>query len=206
MTDRPQGPGWYDDPQYANAQRYWDGQDWTPHRQPKPISQLPPPPGLPAQPAPPPPGLPTSPYQQAPWPPPGGGPPQKSRTPKVIAAVIGVVAVLAVAGWLASPSSTNTGGDNSYNTGYDWAYRNHLNERYQAAILFSSVHDFCANNATSEAPVQGLNAQAWTRGCEDAFHKMGFGQTPTAPTTHRSGPDGTVDCSKPENQFNGHCF
>lgn len=29
-------PGWYDDPQDANAQRYWDGQQWTPRRQRKP--------------------------------------------------------------------------------------------------------------------------------------------------------------------------
>jgi Mycobacterium 19 kDa lipoprotein antigen/Protein of unknown function (DUF2510) len=31
-------PGWYDDPQDENAQRYWDGQDWTPHRHRKPLS------------------------------------------------------------------------------------------------------------------------------------------------------------------------
>jgi uncharacterized membrane protein len=34
----PLPPGWYDDPQDPNAQRYWDGQDWTPHRQRKPLS------------------------------------------------------------------------------------------------------------------------------------------------------------------------
>jgi Protein of unknown function (DUF2510) len=28
-------PGWYDDPENSNAQRYWDGQNWTPHRQRK---------------------------------------------------------------------------------------------------------------------------------------------------------------------------
>lgn len=76
----PSQPGWYDDPQDSNAQRYWDGQDWTPHRQrkpgskpsrsamPAPAQQLPPPPPppppaemtnpgnppVPAQPAPPP--------------------------------------------------------------------------------------------------------------------------------------------------------
>jgi serine/threonine kinase PknH len=31
-------PGWYDDPNDSNAQRYWDGQDWSPHRQRKPAS------------------------------------------------------------------------------------------------------------------------------------------------------------------------
>ena len=32
-------PGWYDDPQDANAQRYWDGQQWTPRRQRKPAAR-----------------------------------------------------------------------------------------------------------------------------------------------------------------------
>lgn len=67
----PRQPGWYDDPHDSNAQRYWDGQDWTPHRQPKQ------------------------------WPPPGqqpnGKPPQRSRTPIMTVAVIGAVAWLAVA-------------------------------------------------------------------------------------------------------------
>jgi hypothetical protein len=35
----PQQPGWYDDPNDPNAQRYWDGQHWTPHRQRKPLTQ-----------------------------------------------------------------------------------------------------------------------------------------------------------------------
>lgn len=48
-------PGWYDDPENSNAQRYWDGQNWTPHRQRKdtaptapdhvPVAPPPPPPG-----------------------------------------------------------------------------------------------------------------------------------------------------------------
>ena len=29
-------PGWYDDPDSAASQRYWDGADWTEQRQPKP--------------------------------------------------------------------------------------------------------------------------------------------------------------------------
>jgi hypothetical protein len=59
----PDQPGWYDDPHDPNAQRYWNGQDWTPHRQRKPIvrSTQPPPPAQPppppsAQPLPPPTG------------------------------------------------------------------------------------------------------------------------------------------------------
>lgn len=31
-------PGWYDDAEDASAQRYWDGQQWTPQRQRKPKS------------------------------------------------------------------------------------------------------------------------------------------------------------------------
>lgn len=34
----PMQPGWYDDPQDPTAQRYWDGQDWTPRRLRKPIT------------------------------------------------------------------------------------------------------------------------------------------------------------------------
>jgi serine/threonine protein kinase len=34
----PRQPGWYDDPHDSNAQRYWDGQDWAPNRQRKPLT------------------------------------------------------------------------------------------------------------------------------------------------------------------------
>ncbi|MGA8546860.1 MAG: DUF2510 domain-containing protein [Mycobacterium sp.] len=50
----PNQPGWYDDPQDSNAQRYWDGQDWTPHRQRKPNVRAARPPVTPPQPPPPP--------------------------------------------------------------------------------------------------------------------------------------------------------
>jgi hypothetical protein len=113
----PGQAGWYDDPQDPNAQRYWNGQDWTPHRQRKPISRAtppaPPPPAplLPppprhqpppsAQPLPPPPQAghpppPPDPYQSgAGYPPPPSGAPQRSRAPIAIAALIAVIAVLA---------------------------------------------------------------------------------------------------------------
>ena len=57
-------PGWYDDPHDSNAQRYWDGQDWTPHRQRKPISRTTPPP-VPRPTVPPPPVTPTLPPRLA---------------------------------------------------------------------------------------------------------------------------------------------
>ena len=98
-------PGWYDDPEDANGQRYWDGQSWTPHRQRKPVSQpssapnLPPPQPVPAHNVayPPPPG------QQAPWQAPGyqpgGSPPQRSGNPMLVIGVIVAVLVLAVGGF-----------------------------------------------------------------------------------------------------------
>ncbi len=94
----PNQPGWYDDPQDSNAQRYWDGQDWTPHRQRKPNvppprqpvappqqSAAPPPSASPTQatplpPPPPPPNLPP-PSQAAPPPPPPPPPPRAAAPP-----------------------------------------------------------------------------------------------------------------------------
>jgi hypothetical protein len=42
-------PGWHEDPHDSNAERYWDGQGWTPHRQRKPISRPTPPRVTPTQ-------------------------------------------------------------------------------------------------------------------------------------------------------------
>jgi Protein of unknown function (DUF2510) len=80
----PNQPGWYDDPQDSSAQRYWDGQDWTPHRQRKPSSRSVPAAAMPPPPPAPPPNLPppsaAAPTQPAPRPipppPPGAMPPQ----------------------------------------------------------------------------------------------------------------------------------
>ena len=74
-------PGWHDDPEDASAQRYWDGQAWTPHRRRTPLSgQSPAPsaaaaPPVPAAPAPsgfPPPPAPPTPQQPPSWTPPEG--------------------------------------------------------------------------------------------------------------------------------------
>jgi hypothetical protein len=90
-------PGWYDDPEDSNGQRYWDGQAWTPHRQGKPVSQpSPPPPPAPQQ-APPPSAFPPPPPGQQPqWAPPAGATPRRSLNPLWI--VAGAFAVLAIAG------------------------------------------------------------------------------------------------------------
>lgn len=50
----PNQPGWYNDPQDPNAQRYWDGRTWTPQRQRRPDVRAPRPPlNRPQQPPPP---------------------------------------------------------------------------------------------------------------------------------------------------------
>ena len=84
MTSSTQ-PGWYDDPEDASAQRYWDGQTWTPHRRRKPRSvqspapSAPPPPPVPAPAAPS--GFPPPPGQQAPSVPSGPQPPGFAAQP-----------------------------------------------------------------------------------------------------------------------------
>lgn len=99
--------GWYDDPNDPNAQRYWDGQDWTPHRQRKPVSrpapQQPPPPPPPPPPASAPPAPPPPPSQEPQWgppvAPPGAVQRKRSRAPILIAALV-AIAALAVGGVL----------------------------------------------------------------------------------------------------------
>jgi hypothetical protein len=98
MTSSTQ-PGWYDDPEDANGQRYWDGQAWTPHRQKKPVSQAPAAPSFPPpQPTSAPGFAPAPPPQQAGWQPPGypppGPPSQGSKTPIVLISVLAVAIVV----------------------------------------------------------------------------------------------------------------
>ncbi|WP_156744168.1 DUF2510 domain-containing protein [Mycobacterium sp. 1164985.4] len=64
MTN-PYQAGWYDDPYDANAQRFWDGRNWTPHQQLKTTPSM----GQPARPWPAPmptPGPPAQPLQMPP--------------------------------------------------------------------------------------------------------------------------------------------
>jgi hypothetical protein len=72
-------PGWYDDPQDASAQRYWDGDDWTPRRQRRPVSAPVRTPAMPIKPPPPP--LPPPPPPQLPPPAVGLPPPPPPPLP-----------------------------------------------------------------------------------------------------------------------------
>jgi Protein of unknown function (DUF2510) len=104
MTSSTQ-PGWYDDPEDSNGQRYWDGQAWTPHRQRKPAAQPSPAPNVPPpQPAPAsnvayPPPAPQPGAWQPPGYPPAGPLPQRSNNLALIIGVIVGVIVLGVGGW-----------------------------------------------------------------------------------------------------------
>jgi hypothetical protein len=72
-------PGWRDDPNDPKAQRYWDGQDWTPQRRRKPTPAPAPRPAAPPTPSYPPPSMPPPP--SAPPPPPSYAPPPSSALP-----------------------------------------------------------------------------------------------------------------------------
>ena len=67
-------PGWHDDPEDASAQRYWDGQAWTPLRRRKPLSGQPPAPSAAAAPVPT--GFPPPPAPPTPQQPPSRTPPE----------------------------------------------------------------------------------------------------------------------------------
>lgn len=96
-------PGWYDDPENSTAQRYWDGQNWTPHRQRKNTTPTtrnpaaPPPPPPPAAGTTPGDGL--GPYRDAVGPHVAKGQPFRSglsRQTKIVAAIVGLVVIVAV--------------------------------------------------------------------------------------------------------------
>lgn len=132
-------PGWYDDPENPDAQRYWDGLDWTPRRQRKNTPPTGPRPS-PAAPPPPP--------QMSPSPatPAGGSSPWEqirpfvkkalddgrriwSRQPrkrKIILAVAGAVVAVVAAVILSvgGPLSAFSGGGHSdaYERGYHYGY------------------------------------------------------------------------------------
>jgi Protein of unknown function (DUF2510) len=80
-------PGWYNDPEGSNAQRYWDGQNWTSHFQ---QNQPPPPPAAFPPPPPPPPN------QQAPWALPGQqlAGPQRQQSNNAMRIVVSVATTI----------------------------------------------------------------------------------------------------------------
>lgn len=213
MSDRPQGPGW------------WQASDlkWYP---PEQHANYVAPPSSPATPTP----SPGTTSGNAMTPPPQWGPPHRGPSRRkvwlVVAGVGVLIAVIVVGVGGQHPSqpapsghqsaaphpgkqdSPAAGHTDSYKSGYWFAYQN-SDRRLGIAAEGTGAHTACALTAKSEAAVQGLNAQEWAQGCEDALQKMGYtgpglfplqtptGQTPTGPT---------VDCSNPANKFNGACF
>ncbi len=149
MTAPPQ-PGWYDDDGDPGAQRYWDGQNWTPQRQRKPasppasapVSPAPPlPPQVPSAPPPPPPPPagqaqwppPATPAPQAQWPAPGGEAARRSKNPIVITAAIVVLVGLVVAAFF----------------GYKFLFAGSSDEDQIKALVATFTTDF--NNADGSA-------------------------------------------------------
>lgn len=123
----PAQPGWYDDPENPDAQRYWDGQNWTPHRQRKNTASTQPE-AAPAAPPPPPP---------MPPPPVGGPKPWEqirpyvdkarddgqqfwSRQPRerkiIFAAAAALVAIAAVITFWVTVLGASGGGDSAVDT------------------------------------------------------------------------------------------
>jgi hypothetical protein len=146
-------PGWYGDPEDPNAQRYWDGQEWTPHRQRKttsasagqPAAQTPQQP--PAPPAPPPPsaGGPTPQYQLQPrvekgrrfW----SGLSGQQKVIAGIAAVFVAIAAIMVPvfafghGAHQSPSPTGPAGSHTASQYYQWGYESATSGAARASYI-----------------------------------------------------------------------
>jgi len=188
----PAQPGWYDDPENSNAQRYWDGHNWTPHRQrknttptqrdPAPVAP-PPPPQM--SPSPPPPAP-----AQTPPPPPGpaGGPTpweqvrpyvnkaqdggrrfwsRQPRQRKIIWAVTGaVVAIVAVITFVMTALSTFGGGGSSSGHSHAWqdGYNSALHaDPHNIPSLYCQIF---SNTQSDEAA-----RQDWINGCLAGFQK-----------------------------------
>jgi Protein of unknown function (DUF2510) len=90
-------PGWYDDPEDANTRRYWDGQQWTSHRERKPSSQPP----AAATPSPPPEQPPVAQTSTHPPEQPPAAPRVKSGVSKVSFWLVGFALVLAISALVA---------------------------------------------------------------------------------------------------------
>ena len=97
-------PGWYDDPEDANAKRYWDGQQWTTQRQRK-VNPQPPPAASLSSPPEQPPAAPTlsPPPEQPP-----AAPRVKSRASKVWLVLAGLALVLVIAALVAGRVALGT--------------------------------------------------------------------------------------------------
>jgi len=197
MTAEPRPAGWYDDPDDPSAQRYWDGKDWTPHRQrkphspktprvspaPQPPSNLPPPPPQLTPPSAPPAGL--APAQQAPWDQlqphvrkARGFWSSLPRQRQLLFAAIGLLAIVVItAGALMTVFHGVTGGGKSgggggggHSDSYNKGYQWVNTTNDEGVGYYAGSHGIdsaCHYYANQQA--QGLNPQEWIQGCKDAM-------------------------------------
>jgi pyruvate/2-oxoglutarate dehydrogenase complex dihydrolipoamide acyltransferase (E2) component len=168
----PDQPGWYDDPKDPKAQRYWDGQEWTPHRQRKPAS----PPAQPStaatppRPSPPPPSPPSnvpppssSPPNVPPTPPPPPAQPAQSPSPGqslasqlqqrgTMIAIVAVVVLLAAAGVWAYNSASTGRSTSSSSAPTEAPHVGGSTTRSSAPTALPNAADNATSSSTTTAP------------------------------------------------------
>jgi len=160
-------PGWYDDPEDPNAQRYWDGNDWTPHRQRKPSAAPsptpPPPPNLPPPAAPyqPPPGSPppapnvqfdqpTMGYQAA-------GPPAPKRNPLTLAGIVLFVALSIGGGFFGYKHFTKKSPEDQIRATVQHEFADYNASHFEHAAQWQ-----CKANASPDNAKEGRDLRAQT--------------------------------------------
>lgn len=175
----PTTAGWYDDPQDSNALRYWDGHDWTVHRERKAASRPNPAPVVPAPPQQAPPPLtappPTPPVAPSPPPgqqpqwsppsqPPGAKPSRGPAIPLLIMAAVGLVVALGAAAVLvfAFVLTDNKRSPEDQIRGVLNAYANAINNADPVAV--NAVFCDQVNNNTSNKTSDELRAQRIEKG------------------------------------------
>jgi hypothetical protein len=160
-------------------------------------------------------------------PPPQWGPPHRGpsrRTVWLVVAGMGVlIAVIVVVVGVQQPSQPAPGqpapSGRSAPSGQVAPPSGSHSPAYQDGYEFGNQHLGTGQHAFGNSGECQLDAQAqdvarrdmtdWVQGCVDGVRAAQSSATPAqtpTPTIHHGGPDGTVDCSKPENATNGHCF
>lgn len=211
--------GWYDDPESPTAQRYWDGQNWTPHRQRKNAARTQPE-AAPVAPAPGPAGGPNPFKQVRPyankarddarrfW---SGQPRQR----KVIAAVVGGLAVVvaAIIFFTAGPVGGGGGGHHvnksspSYKMGLDsgihgdaemaaFGYFSLSESRNMAPVSHQEACEqaYKSDDSPLTRPEGGLDKTDYIAGCMDGLDQNAKSRDASRPNTvvppSKKGPNG----------------